>query len=116
MKKMILLLAAFLMMSGLVSAQHIDSEHGKTFYDAAKTKLKEVYNYKEINEFSVTGNHQVVEVKQIKHGPYFYYYEDGKIKISGQYKDDKKHGIWKYYDESGQVIKQEEYKEGELVN
>ena len=50
-----------------------------------------------------------------KYGPYFYYYESGKIKISGEYKDDEKSGTWKYYDEKGTLTNTEKYANGKLV-
>lgn len=115
MKKLFLVLAGMFFLTFAVDAQHVDGNDGKTYYDAAKTKLKEVYNYKEVNVFSATGDRSIVETKKKKHGPYFYYYESGKIKISGNYKDDEKHGNWKYYDERGRLVKTEVYEKGKKV-
>lgn len=95
-------------------SQHIDNE-SKTFYDEAKTKLKEVYSYKEVYTFSATGDQSITKTIKKKHGPYFYYYESGKIKIKGWYKDDKKEKTWEYSDKEGNLIKSEEYKDGVLV-
>jgi antitoxin component YwqK of YwqJK toxin-antitoxin module len=96
-------------------AQHIQNNSGKTYYDSARTKPKEVFSYKEVNTFSIEGDHSIAKVSYKKHGPYFYYYENGKIKIHGNYKNDKKDGDWKFYDEQGKLIKTEKYLNGELV-
>jgi len=114
MKNFLMILAAFFIFQMSVFAQHIDKNSGKTYYDTGRTKMKEVYSYKEVTTFSVTGDHSVSNVAQKKHGPYFYYYESGKLKISGNFKNDKKDGIWKYYDENGKLLKSETYLEGEL--
>ncbi len=86
---------------------------GKTYYDVDKTKPKEVFSYKEVLN-NVPGSKSTTV--HLKHGPYFYYYEDGKIKISGQYKDDKKQGEWKYYDEKGNLQKTEKFENDNLIN
>jgi len=114
MKKFLLIVASFFIFQMSIFAQHIDNNSGKTYYDTGRTKLKEVYSYKEINTFNINGDHTVANVTQKKHGPYFYYYEGGKLKISGNFKNDKKDGLWKYYDENGKLIKSETYVDGEL--
>ena len=58
------------------------------------------------------------------------YYPDGKIKLTGQYKENPtdnwnniwkrgycsvKEGTWTYYDENGKVMKTEKYKDNVLV-
>lgn len=115
MKKLILFSFIFSMMATFSFAQH-GSDDGKTYYDDAHTKLKEVYSYKEVNTFNPNDPEMKMETVTKKHGPYFYYYESGKLKISGNYKDDKKHGEWKYYDEEGNITKVETYKNGELID
>lgn len=116
MKKFITLVVVFLMISVYGFSQHQTDSSGKTYYDDAKTKLKEQYSYKEVNTIGHDGSHNIIKTVTKKHGPYFYYYESGKIKISGNYKDDQKHGEWKYYDERGILIKTEHYENGELKN
>ncbi len=59
-----------------VSGQHIDDEKGKTFYDEDKTQLKEVYSYKQVTVLDPRTSESQGK-KQVRHGPYFYYYEDG---------------------------------------
>lgn len=114
MKKLLILVVTFLMLSAYGFSQHITDSSGKTYYDAGKTKLKEVYSYKEVNTIGHDGSHNIIKTEKRKHGPYFYYYESGKIKISGNYKDDRKQGEWKYYDEKGALLKTEQYENGEL--
>jgi antitoxin component YwqK of YwqJK toxin-antitoxin module len=114
MKKILLLAATLFFMMQFAYSQHIEDNSGKTYYDSARTKLKEVYSYKEVNVFSPKGDHSVVEVIKKKHGPYFYYYENGKLQISGWFKNDNKDGVWKYYDEHGKLTKTETYVNGEL--
>jgi len=101
---------------GQVFSQHITDETTKSYYDEAKTKLKEVFSYVEVNTFSEKGDNQIIGKTMKKQGPYFYYYENGKLKIQGNYKSDKKHGTWLYYDEKGTLLKTEEYKDGEMVS
>ena len=113
MKKLVLI-SVFLM--GLVIpglGQHVSSDSGKTYYDEAKTKLKEVYSFKKIPTLNPKENPEgKVKKQRIKHGPYFYYYKNGQIKISGRYKDGKKHGEWKYYKQDGTISKIEKYRNG----
>ncbi len=115
MKKLITLISFVVFTCSIAFAQHVQGNDGKTYYDAAKTKLKEVFNYKQVTIFSEKGDHSIVGTEQKKHGPYFYYYENGKIRISGNYKDDLKTGTWKYFDENGKMIKTETYEKGKLV-
>ncbi|MFC2114222.1 hypothetical protein ACFLRI_02620 [Bacteroidota bacterium] len=115
MKKLFLLLLVLTVAAKFGYSQHITDETSKSYYDEAKTQLKEVYSFIEVTTFSEKGNQQVVGSKMVKHGPYFYYYENGKLKIQGFYKRDKKHQTWTYYDENGNKIKEEEYMDGEMV-
>jgi len=116
MKTLSLLLSLMLFGLGQVFSQHITDETTKSYYDEAKTKLKEVFSYVEVNTFSEKGDNQIIGKTMKKQGPYFYYYENGKLKIQGNYKSDKKHGTWLYYDEKGTLLKTEEYKDGEMVS
>lgn len=93
-------------------AQH-DNMEGKTYYDEAKTKIKEVFSMQESMSFDPANPAQMVKTKY-KQGPYFMYYESGKLQISGYFKRDQKNGTWKYYTEDGKQTKTEEYKNGSL--
>ncbi|MBS1635423.1 MAG: hypothetical protein JST26_05825 [Bacteroidetes bacterium] len=42
-------------------------------------------------------------------GSYREYYENGKLKVSGEYNGDQKTGIWREYDVNGNVIKEKNY-------
>ena len=109
MKKLLFLGFTFFLFSLASKAQSTD---GKTYYDDAKTKPKEVYMYREVYTFG--DDPSQAQTVQQKHGPYFYYFENGKLKISGNYNADKKDGEWKYYDEKGKLLKIENYKSGTL--
>lgn len=108
-------LALFLAGTITVFAQSGGGDNGKTYYDAEKTKPKEVFSYKEVYKFDPTNPQGESSNSKVKHGPYFYYYESGKLKISGQYRDNLKHGEWKYFDERGTQTKTEKYESGRLI-
>ena len=107
MKKLLFLgLGLFLFLSITPVFAQGGGDNGKTYYDVERTKPKEVFSFK-----SVGNNNQ-----RDRHGPYFYYHENGKLKVSGQYRDNLKHGDWKYFDERGTLTKTEKYESGRLVN
>ena len=116
MKKRILVFASLIFFGSTLYGQHISDQSSKSYYDEEKTKLKEVYNFIEVNTFSERGDNQIIGTKMVKHGPYFYYYENGKLRIQGNYKRDQRHGTWTYYDESGKTLRVEEYRDGELIS
>jgi len=120
MKKTILYTAfcLFLLIPALSNAQaadkHGSGDKGKTYYDEGKTKPKEIYSTKELTVADPDDpDHPMIYLQ--KDGPYFFYYENGKLKISGWYTDDKKSGAWKYYDEKGTLTKTEKWANGALV-
>lgn len=45
-----------------------------------------------------------VDKNGLKQGRWKYFYEDGKLKVEGIYRDDKKNGYFKEYDEKGMLI------------
>jgi antitoxin component YwqK of YwqJK toxin-antitoxin module len=69
----------------------------KTYYPSGKLLLLEHYNL---------NNHQ---------GEAIEYFESGKEKRKGIYKNDLKEGEWTLYDENQNVISKERYKEGSLL-
>ena len=87
-----------------------NKETGKTYYDAERTKPKEVFSFKD--KQAEAGS---LATSKVKHGPYFYYHENGKLKVSGNYMNDAKNGVWKYYDESGTLQKTEKYENDKLI-
>lgn len=96
-----------------LSAQHIGDEKGKKYYDEEQTKLKEVYSYEKVHKYDPRNPDEGRKTELRKHGPYFYYYRNGQLKISGNYKEGAKHGEWKYYDKEGNLTKVEKFKKGE---
>ena len=43
------------------------------------------------------------------HGKIIYYWDNGQIRLIGQYNDMKRAGIWKTYDSNGKIILEENY-------
>ena len=43
------------------------------------------------------------------HGEYRYYWDNGKIRFSGMFSNNKRIGIWINYDKNGEIIYKEEY-------
>lgn len=109
---LIFICAVFLPFSS--TSQHITDEAGKTYYDNDQTKLKEVYSYKQVTVLNPrTGGEP--QKKQVRHGPYFFYYKDGDIKVAGRFKDGDRHGTWEHYSEDGTLQKIVKYKTGKKL-
>ncbi|MFK7900191.1 MAG: toxin-antitoxin system YwqK family antitoxin [Cyclobacteriaceae bacterium] len=49
----------------------------------------------------------------VKHGHAAYYYENGALKESGNYVNNKKHGLWKTWNKKGILVSTIPYKVGE---
>ena len=47
--------------------------------------------------------------KGILHGPLKYYWQNGNIRVKGEYLNQKRAGIWKNFDINGKVILEENY-------
>ena len=111
-------LLSFLLFGAVLSGygQNIPGKAGKVYYDSAQTQLKEVFAYKKITVLNPRESSGEMKKKRVKHGPYFYYYQNGRLQISGRYKDGKKHGEWKYYSKNGKVTKIETYTNGKVTN
>jgi len=109
-----ILFSLLLLISTGLTAQHISDEKGKKYYDEEKTKLKEVYSYEKIHKYDPRNPDEERKTELRKHGPYFYYYRNGQLKISGNYKEGSKHGDWKHYDQKGNLTKLEKFKKGKL--
>lgn len=117
MKKILILMAALLMISCGNNLKEIDlsllENKSGVFYEKGAEKPftgKVTAKYpdgKKMLESSWKNGKQ--DGKQTQ------YYEDGKPKIEGTFKDGKADGIIKVYDESGKVILQEEWKDGVKV-
>ncbi|MFA6261866.1 MAG: hypothetical protein WC760_10385 [Bacteroidia bacterium] len=48
-------------------------------------------------------------------GKYREKYANGKVKVTGYYKNDSKHKVWMYYDEYGRMTLKEKWKMGTLL-
>ena len=114
MKKALIILTSAVFLLTAVFAFGQNDNNGKTYYDKEQTKPKEIFMLKEVVMFDPNNPSASEKTKQ-KHGPYFYYYENGKLKISGEYKNDEKHGTWKYYDDKGKLTSQEKFENGQPV-
>jgi antitoxin component YwqK of YwqJK toxin-antitoxin module len=114
MKKVIISFAfGFLVGIIAVKAQSGKEQLGKTYYDADQMKPHEVFSFKDVN---TTATNVSKTSTKVKHGPYFYYYENGKLKISGSYKDDLKHGKWSYFNDKGILEKTEVWENDKLIS
>lgn len=52
--------------------------------------------------------------QQQKHGAWKYFYEDGSLKLEGNYKHGLAHGYFKSYDKKGNLLKAEKFLNGQL--
>ena len=43
------------------------------------------------------------------HGKIIYYWDNGQIRLTGQYEKMRRIGIWKHYDNDGTLIREENY-------
>ncbi|WP_462429777.1 toxin-antitoxin system YwqK family antitoxin [Fusobacterium varium] len=117
MKKLIVMIAAMLMLScgnnlKEIELSSLESKDG-VFYEkgveepfTGKVTAKYPDGKKMMESYWKNGK-QDGKQKQ--------YYEDGKIKIEGTFKNGKADGVIKVYDTTGKVILQEEWKDGERV-
>ena len=51
----------------------------------------------------------------LKSGTYRFYYESGRLKEKGYFKNGKRHGTWKAYDENGVLVGRTKYRDGNMV-
>lgn len=120
-----------------------------TYYGAHdKVLMTEVYDNGVLNGtatvFWQTSNHNPAEIKNwkqgVKHGPWFWFYDGGSMRmkanydqgkldgdfivyffdgiehIQGRYVQDKRDGVWNYYNEDGSLKLSLSYTLGRLVN
>jgi hypothetical protein len=56
-----------------------------------------------------------VELKNgFKHGSYTEYHQNGEVKMTGQFKNDKRDGVWRLFDEKSKLLLKRRYDEGEI--
>lgn len=109
------LLAIFLIVKvciGTLVAQDIKDGMGKTFYDAEKKQVKEIYHY--ILNYSFLRDPISNEIIKdttimVKNGPYLLYHKNGKLATSGSYNNNQKSGTWKTYNTKGELINTENF-------
>ena len=70
-----------------------------------------VYWYYESGKIKYQGQYKDDKL----HGDYIGYYENGQISYHNQYKNNKRHGDFIWYYENGQIRYQGQYKNGELI-
>lgn len=113
MKKVLILMAALLMMSCGNNSKEIDlsllENKSGIFYEkgsekpfTGKVTAKYPDGKKMLESYWKDGKQ---EGRQIQ------YYEDGKPKIEGVFKDGKANGAIKVYDETGKIIVEEEWRD-----
>jgi antitoxin component YwqK of YwqJK toxin-antitoxin module len=101
-----------------------DKRHGaaKWFFEDGKISLE--YNYVDgkleglQRSFHKNGNlnSETNYRDNLMNGKHIEYFEDGqKVKIKGEYLNDKKNGVWQEFDENEKLIKSERWKEDQLV-
>jgi hypothetical protein len=73
------------------------------FYRIRKTLERTDEEGKRI-EFQVRGG---------KKDGFYRVYQEGKLRISGNYKDDLPEGVWKFYDQNGKMVERRRYKKGQ---
>jgi len=66
--------------------------------------------------FADSTTHFKVSLKSgFKDGSFKEYHPNGKVKMTGQFKKDKRDGTWKLYDETGKQIMKRNYAEGKVT-
>jgi antitoxin component YwqK of YwqJK toxin-antitoxin module len=60
--------------------------------------------------------HFKVDLKAgFKDGSFKEYYPNGKVKMTGEFKRDKRDGTWRLYDETGKLLMKRNYDEGKVT-
>lgn len=98
MKKVIILMSAFLIITNYAKGQKVI-----TYYDETKMKLKEQYAHVQDESGSF-----------LKEGLYRKWHENGQIAVEENFKNGKQEGLGKSWHENGQVKAEGNYKNGKL--
>lgn len=82
----------------------LDSLHGPkvVFYPAPEDVKKQMP--------SIVSNYK----NGMLDGDYIEYFEDGKVKVKGQFVNNKRHGIWEHYHANGKKMMLNRYKHGKM--
>jgi len=71
-------------------------------------------SYTEYYSDSTTVHFEVELKNGFKDGSFTEYYENGKEKMTGKFKQDKRDGNWRRYDEDGELVMRRTYEDGEV--
>lgn len=82
-------------------------------YDKGHCKNGKVLGY--YKEGGKQYEYQYGDVDGMEDGPYTEWFENGSIKVQGQFKEGAKDGLWIYFDQNGVKLKSEKYKDDEQV-
>ena len=89
---------------------------GEVLFKAGKEiPPKKVYFYYENGKLEQLLENENVNSKKLT-GIVKDYYENGKLKHEGRYKDDKREGIHRFYDKDGNIKEEVQYKNGEVFD
>ena len=80
--------------------------------------MKEIFHHKQVMKVMPDRKHYgsyIDTIMYMKNGPYASYAEDGSLKCTGYYINDKKDSIWKYYDTKGNLTRTELFRHGQIV-
>lgn len=120
MRQVTLFLSLVVFSLKLSAQREVQKElEGMTFYDTAKTKVHEAFEYKLKYRLMVnpkTGD--LVEDQRpivIKNGRYIKYRPNGTIECTGFYRENEACGIWEYKDVTGKKTIKTENKGGDCL-
>ncbi|WP_367389106.1 toxin-antitoxin system YwqK family antitoxin [Lewinella sp. LCG006] len=88
--------------------------HSTEVYDLQYYEKRYVRTYYPNGEVMEEGDLLIEEDR--KTGLWKGYYENGKKKYSGVYRQGEKHGVWKHWTENGDVVEKIQYKNGMVVD
>jgi len=85
-----------------------------TFSCKQKTAIKKYYSS---NSNKILSEREIVSKEDSTlHGKAIWYSTNGKIRIKGNYRTNKKHGKWRFYDFDGSLSREKVYENGILIN
>jgi antitoxin component YwqK of YwqJK toxin-antitoxin module len=93
---------------GLLTYKSIEKEKGKEM-------IMENFEYFSNGQLKIVSRTVYINNKSTstgKTGVYKEFYENGNLKLQGQYKTDRRIGLWKWYKENGEFNTEFDYKDG----
>lgn len=76
---------------------------GSTHHVTFKLKDKMISSVVQCKDICGRPISYIQYVRNVRHGLYMKFHNDGTVAITGSYKDGLPYGIWKHYDEDGNV-------------